>query len=153
MKMRNTLLALTMVSALAVTFLISPQQTHAQQQQKTAAGGGGGAMEYQPKLGFNGHMDYRGMVVDSVVVNSVAFQMGLETGDVVTHVNGKPVTSYHTYLTLLRDAVNYQNGRVSLQIENIRYYTGQSLQRYVHRTHYFPSAGGGGIQGQGGLGG
>ena len=93
----------------------------------------------QPKLGIWGHMDYRGMVVDSVAPNSPAAKLGLESGDVVVRINGQRVDSIFTYQTLLRDAVNYKHGHVSVLVENIRWHSGQSFEKYVTSTTHLPN--------------
>ena len=59
----------------------------------------------QPLLGFVGQMQFGyGLVVQSVNPGSLADQIGLEPGDVITALNGQPVLSLDTYYTLLRES-------------------------------------------------
>lgn len=94
---------------------------------------------YQPLLGFRGRGDYNGMKVLSVKGNTLAWRLGLEAGDVITHVNGVKVESYQQYLNLLRHATTHHDGRVRLRIENIRWHTGESNSRFVYRVANFSS--------------
>ena len=59
----------------------------------------------QPLLGFVGQMQFGyGLVVQSVNPGSLADQIGLEPGDVITALNGQPVLSLDTYYSLLRNS-------------------------------------------------
>lgn len=59
----------------------------------------------QPLLGFVGQMQFGyGLVVQSVNPGSLADQIGLEPGDVITALNGQPVQSLDMYYTLLRES-------------------------------------------------
>jgi len=91
-----------------------------------------------PRLGFEGRIVSNGLRIDRVNYDSLAFDLGLERGDVILKVNGRRVTSMEGYRRLLVDAVENRDGEVTLQIENIRWHTGESSQRYVNRTVYLP---------------
>jgi S1-C subfamily serine protease len=94
---------------------------------------------YQPKLGFRGRVDCDGLKILSVGGNSLAWKLGLEAGDVITHVNGIEVKSHQQYLSILRHATTHHDGRVKLRIENIRWHTGESNQRFLCREVQFRS--------------
>ena len=85
-----------------------------------------------PTLGFHGSLAFNGIRIDRVNFGSLAADVGLEAGDVITHVNGRRMTSIHVYRQQLRNS-QLNGGRVQLRIENIRWHWGQSNRRYVHR--------------------
>lgn len=91
-----------------------------------------------PRLGFHGRIVANGLRVDRVDYDSLAFEIGLERGDVITKVNGRRITSMSGYRRALLEAVEYRDGRVNLVVENVRWHTGESSQRYVNRTVYLP---------------
>lgn len=92
-----------------------------------------------PRLGFHGRIVSSGLRVERVDYGSLAFDAGLERGDVITKVNGRRLTSMSGYRRALLEAVNYRDGRVTLTVENIRWHTGESSQRYINRTVYLPA--------------
>ena len=94
---------------------------------------------YQPLLGFRGRVEYDGMNVLSVKGNTLAWRLGLEAGDVITHVNGIKIRSHQQYLNILRHATTHHDGHVDLRIENIRWHTGESNQRFLCREVQFRS--------------
>ena len=76
-----------------------------------------------PQIGFNGRMIYDyGMQIVSVFRGSKAQQIGLEPGDVVTHVNNRPVRSLRDLQDALRIAARFRDGVVSLRVRNVRPY-------------------------------
>lgn len=103
-----------------------------------------------PRLGFHGRIVSNGLRVERVDYGSVAFDAGLERGDVIMKVNGRRLTSMSGYRRALLEAVDYRDGRVTLTVENVRWHTGESSQRYINRTVYLPvpaSSHGGGFGG------
>ncbi len=89
----------------------------------------------RPKMGFMGHMmSGWGMMVDQVIPGTTAARMGLEPGDVVMKINGKPVTCAQRYRELLWEAVSMQDGRVHLKVDNIRARNGLPVPRYAFVT-------------------
>ena len=106
-----------------------------------------------PRLGFNGTVIATGLRVEGVDYGSLAFDAGLERGDVITSVNGRRIQSMSGYRRALCDAVDHNDGRVRLVIENVRWHTGESSIRYVTRTIHLPhhhhggGGGGGGFDG------
>jgi len=71
-------------------------------------------------LGFYGHYGYygqqQGMVVSGVNGGTLANQLGLVAGDVITAVNGEPVQNAEQFVQALRDA----QGPVSLSVYDTR---------------------------------
>lgn len=71
-------------------------------------------------LGFYGHYGYygpqQGMVVSGVNNGTLANQLGLVAGDVITAVNGEPVQNADQFVKALRDA----QGTVSLSVYDTR---------------------------------
>lgn len=71
-------------------------------------------------LGFYGHYGYygpqQGMVVSGVNEGTLANQLGLVAGDVITAVNGEPVQNAEQFVQALRDA----QGPVSLSVYDTR---------------------------------
>lgn len=91
-----------------------------------------------PRLGFHGRIVSNGLRVDRVDDGSLAFDVGLERGDVIMKVNGRRITSMSAYRRALLEAVEYRDGRVNLTVENVRWHTGESSQRYLNRAVYLP---------------
>ena len=103
-----------------------------------------------PRIGVYGRIVSNGMRVDRVNYDSVAYDAGLERGDVIMKINGRRITSMATYRRALQEAVDFRDGRVTMTVENIRWHTGESSQRYVNQTIYLPvpaSDGSGGFGG------
>ena len=94
-----------------------------------------------PKLGFHGTIEGRGLRINSVQWNSPAQQIGLETGDVITHVNGHRIYSFNDYFEALNAAQAHGIG-ARLRIINVRY-PHASRHRIVYRTYHFGGFGGG----------
>lgn len=70
-----------------------------------------------PKLGFYGHIVYgQGLMVDSVSWATEAARIGLEPGDVIVSVNGRPIRSWSDY----NAAMYYSGGRGRLVIRDVR---------------------------------
>lgn len=91
---------------------------------------------HTPRLGFYGQMHYGwGMMVVSVTPGSLASRNGLESGDVILEINGRPVQSDHDYRQALREAV-FQGGYVQLLVDNVRARQGGWGQRYVRVGFY-----------------
>lgn len=95
-----------------------------------------------PRLGFDGRMINGRLKVEGVAYGSLAEEAGLERGDVIAEVNGRTIRSMGDYQQALLDAQD-GNGRVRLLIENVRWHTGESSQRWVNRTVYLFRSGGG----------
>ncbi|HRF01772.1 MAG TPA: PDZ domain-containing protein [Pirellulaceae bacterium] len=91
-----------------------------------------------PRLGFHGRIVSHGLRIDSVDYDSLAFQAGLERGDVILEINGREIRSMMGYRRALLDAVDYRDGRVRMKVENVRWHTGESRHRYVWRTIFLP---------------
>ena len=70
----------------------------------------------QPRLGFNGRMEFGGMRVLSVNFNSPAQQMGLEPGDLILSINGMRFGNLNQYYNVLRVAAPH----VHLHVRDIR---------------------------------
>lgn len=99
------------------------------------------------RLGFSGTMTCEGMRVVQVQYGSYAQQIGLEPGDIITHINGKKVRDLYTYQNLLRWAVDYNHGHVNLRIKNVRAnwdpYAPTFVTRHLDLPHndYLPAGG------------
>ena len=91
-----------------------------------------------PKLGFEGRMTNQGLRIERVLYNSLAYDAGLEQGDVISRVNGVRIESMQDYQRAMIEARDYHNGRVQLRIDNVRWHSGESGQRWVNRTVYLP---------------
>ena len=75
----------------------------------------------QPRLGFTGLMlPGVGLRVVSVTPGSVAQQIGLEANDVIVSMNGQTIVSQPHYLQILRQAVDFGGGNVSMVVRNSR---------------------------------
>ena len=79
-----------------------------------------------------------GLRIERVSYNSLAYDAGLERGDVIHEVNGQHIDSMMDYQRAMIDARDNRDGRVRLFIENVRWHTGESSQRWVTRTVYLP---------------
>lgn len=91
------------------------------------------------QLGFSGTITCEGMRVVSVVCGSYAEQLGLESGDIITHINGQKVRDLYTYQSLLVHAVQYDHGHLDLRIKNVRAnwdpYAARYVQRHIDLPH------------------
>ncbi|MBX3415358.1 MAG: PDZ domain-containing protein [Pirellulales bacterium] len=71
-------------------------------------------------LGFYGHYGYyggqQGMVVSGVHGNTLANQIGLAAGDIITSVNGQPVQNAEQFVQALREA----KGPITLSVYDTR---------------------------------
>ena len=75
----------------------------------------------QPYLGFEGrYVPGYGVQVLSVNRFSKAERIGLEPYDIIQKINGVCVHSMHQYRTLLREAVAFNGGQVSMVVKNSR---------------------------------
>lgn len=96
---------------------------------------------YPPiRLGFSGTITCEGMRIVNVNWGSLAQKIGLEPGDVITHINGQKVTSMGRYQQLLRYAVEHRHGHVDLRIKNVRAnwdpYAPHYVVRHLDLPHY-----------------
>ena len=74
-----------------------------------------------PKLGFTGQIVYGlGMRVLTVNYGSPAQRAGLEYGDIIMSANGMPIRHQGDLSRALINAVQFNNGAVSLYVKNIR---------------------------------
>jgi len=98
-----------------------------------------------PYLGFYGHMDARGMVVDRVLADSLAWRIGLVAGDVIEKINGTEIRSEADYDQSLRSS----GGHVRMVVWNVRT---QGRETYVFNlnNHYGPQSGSARYYGPGG---
>lgn len=70
-----------------------------------------------PRLGIYGHVEWGlGMVVDSVVWGTPASRVGLEPGDVICAINGRPIRSEFDYFEALR----YSGSYARLTVQDVR---------------------------------
>lgn len=82
----------------------------------------------QPLLGFMGVMIYgQGLEVQSVNPGSLAAQIGLEPGDLITAINGQAVLSLPDYYALLRAS----GGLVEMEVFDVRGTGTIGLQFYL----------------------
>ena len=79
---------------------------------------------FLPKLEFNGAMTHRGMQVVSVNYGGVAQRIGLESGDIITSINGQQIHCEQSYRQALAQAAVYGGGNVTLQVRNVRWTPG-----------------------------
>ncbi|QDU97227.1 PDZ domain-containing protein [Lignipirellula cremea] len=93
----------------------------------------------QPKLGFEGIENGRGIYVQQVEYASAAQQMGLEPGAVLLSINGVAVESHAHYLEVLRDAVTNHQGKVEIVAKNSRPYPAQITLSGVIDDNYMVS--------------
>lgn len=85
-----------------------------------------------PKLGFQGQIIVGfGMKVVSVNWGSAAQAAGLETGDIITKINGRMIRSQWDYEQALLDASRFYNGRVNMMVRNVRFDWGHHVPEYV----------------------
>lgn len=74
-----------------------------------------------PKLGFTGQIVYGlGMRVLTVNYGSPAQRAGLEYGDIIMSANGVPIRCQADLSRALSNAVQFNNGAVSLYVKNVR---------------------------------
>ncbi len=67
----------------------------------------------QPTLGFLGRMvPGQGLEIDSVMPRSLAAHIGLQQGDIITHIGSTQIRSHAHYQRLLRDVDQYHGGDV-----------------------------------------
>ncbi len=110
--------AVALALVLAVTTLATAEQPRYNP--------GNGTSTSTPLLGFQGHMvggswqRQGGMMVDYTNWNSVARRAGLESGDIITRINGQPITSTYAYQEALRQANDFNGGFVRLVVDNSR---------------------------------
>ena len=70
-----------------------------------------------PRLGIYGHFEWGlGMVVDSVVWGTPAARIGLEPGDVIRAIDGRPIRSEFDYFQALR----YGGAYVRVSVQDVR---------------------------------
>lgn len=95
-----------------------------------------------PRLGIHGHFHWGlGMVVDSVVYGMPASHVGLEAGDVIRAINGRPIQSEADYFR----ALTYSGGHVALLVQDMR--TGSLVTRttVLGSSPYYSRRGGPGL--------
>ena len=69
-------------------------------------------------------MTHRGMQVVSVNYGGVAQRIGLESGDIITSINGQQIHCEQSYRQALAQAAVYGGGNVTLQVRNVRWTPG-----------------------------
>ena len=95
-----------------------------------------------PKLGFQGQiLGGYGMKVVSVNWGTPAQKVGLESGDVITQINGRQIRSQWDYDQALRNAAKYHSGRVNLLVRNVRFDWGWKVPEYVSSTTFLQGFG------------
>ena len=85
----------------------------------------------RPQLGVRGFATQSGYNITHVVPGSVAAKMGLERGDVIKRVNRSRPRSTQDLIRALDVAVGSYRGSLDMTVENIRWKTGRSTQRFV----------------------
>lgn len=135
------------VALLAVVSVLNASLAMGQFSERAVAGPGQNQYAVDPdflpqpeppvRLGFIGAVIPGGMLVNSVDYNSPAFRIGLEAGDVITHVNHQRIDCFATYHRILQHALDHHHGQVSVRIKNVRY-PYQSHEPYVYRTLQLP---------------
>ena len=94
-----------------------------------------------PKLGFYGHVEYGwGLMVDRVYWGTEASRIGLEPGDIIVSVNGRPIRNWNDYNT----ALYYSGGYGQMVVRDCRtgamiptwfvLNNGRGPSSYGHRT-------------------
>lgn len=91
-----------------------------------------------PRLGFEGRIVGSGLRIERVFYGTLAYDAGLERGDVIREINGRHIDSVFEYQQALLDAQDFRDGRVRLLIDNVRWHRGESSQRWVTRTIFLP---------------
>ena len=92
-----------------------------------------------PRLGIEARVTNNGLLIEHVQYGSLAWRAGLEPGDKIREINGRHIHSMHDYQDALLDAQDFRNGRVRLLVENVRWHTGQSCNRFVTRVIMLPT--------------
>lgn len=83
-------------------------------------GSGSDCLAPPVRLGASVFPSGNGLEVDTVQPGSAAARLGLESGDRILEVNGRPVRSPSELQQSLRDAVSWHNGHIRVLVENIR---------------------------------
>lgn len=103
-----------------------------------------GYQQPTPKLGFNGQMIHGyGMKVINVNWGSAAKRAGLEPGDIIVKINGQWIRSQWDYNQALQNAANYNWGKVSMKVQNVRHKWGYNVPKYAFVKTVLDGYGGG----------
>lgn len=90
-------------------------------------------------LGFTAVMNGQGLRIVSVTCGSHAERIGLETGDVITRIDGRKFFSIAQFRNILAHVIIHHNGRLKLRIRNIRHYYDPWQPMYVNRVYFLPT--------------
>jgi S1-C subfamily serine protease len=112
----NTTVKGILLAAVIASFA-SVSQTHAAEGRAQLRLYPGPGIPEAPRLGIYGHFEWgRGMVVDSVAWGTPAARMGLEPGDLIRAINGRPVESEWDYF----QALSYSGGYARVTVRDVR---------------------------------
>lgn len=111
-----------------------------------AVGGGNGQRFFvQPSpsvpavsLGFTGVLTSQGLRVISVACGSHAHRIGLESGDVITHIDGQRFYTYARFQEILSHVIMDHGGRLTLRIRNVRHNWDPWQPKFVNRVYFLP---------------
>jgi S1-C subfamily serine protease len=97
-------------------------------------GGGGYVEPPSPKLGVMIDNGYDYVEVVEVFQGTPASRLGLEAGDRIVEINGRPCRDTRELGYLLRLAVHENRGQIRVVIDNVRARYGEpGAERFVHR--------------------
>lgn len=96
-----------------------------------------------PSLGAQGYGSPEGVVVTGVSYASAAWRLGLEPGDRIVQINNQSVLSKQDIQAVLLQAAVYQNGQISVLIDDVRLRQPCGRPQYVLRSTYLDNHSGG----------
>jgi S1-C subfamily serine protease len=89
-----------------------------------------------PNLGAQGYGSAQGVVVTGVSYGSAAWRLGLEPGDRIVQMNNQCIQTNEDVQAILLQAVAYQNGQITVLIDDVRTRQAFGAPQYVLRTTY-----------------
>jgi len=84
-------------------------------------------------------MTGQGLRIVSVTCGSHAERIGLETGDVITRIDGRRFFSIAQFRNILGHVIVHHGGRLRLRILNIRHFYDPWQPMYVNRIYFLPT--------------
>lgn len=92
--------------------------------------------QFITRLQFSGRMTPGfGMEVVHTDHGGVAKSIGLESGDVIVQINGRPIRTEADYRNALLNAARFNDGHLDLVVHNVRWYPGSTFHRQYVSLH------------------
>ncbi len=96
-----------------------------------------------PNLGAQGYGSAQGVVVTGVSYGSAAWRLGLEPGDRIVQINDQCVRTNQDVQAVLLQALAYQNGQITVLIDDVRSRQVFGVPQKVMRTTFLDRHSGG----------